>query len=69
MYRAAFPMKKGLTDTQKFAEAELMERKINLTINLPKADKDNIETQRLKTDVYERYTFLDLKKQFKNEFE
>ena len=62
-------MKKGLTDTQKFAEAELMERKINLTINLPKADKDNIETQRLKTDVYERYTFLDLKQQFKNEFE
>jgi hypothetical protein len=69
MYRAAFPIKKDLTVEQKFDTASLMERKINVSINLPKEHKQNVETQRLKTDVYEMKSFLDLKKQFKRQFE
>ncbi len=42
-----------------------MERKINISINLPNEFKNQVETQRLKTDVFEMKSFLDLKKQFK----
>lgn len=53
MYRAAFPINKELSVEKKFDAAQLMERKINIAINLPKEHQSAVETQRLKTDVYD----------------
>ena len=44
MYRAAFPLKKDLSVEQKFDAASLLERKINISINIPKEHRNNVET-------------------------